>query len=295
MSEIRYWNRTTGREETESVYGGGGVRFLYGNPRGKKLADVLAWRVWSQAMGAWQSSRWSARGIETFAHQYGIDLGEFEVPASGFRSFNDFFVRRFKAGKRSFAQDGRAFPAFSEARYLAWESGRAPDAFPVKGRDLSPEALLDSSEKAKPFTGGAVFLARLAPVDYHRYHYPDSGRVTDHYWVRRKLHSVNPMALSSLGEVFSQNTRRVSLLETDHFGQLAYIEVGAMGVGRIAQTHDESRPFERGEEKGTFMFGGSTVIVLTQPGRIKPDADLLERTSKRLETWVKLGEKIGSA
>ena len=70
------------------------------------------------------------------------------------------------------------------------------------------------------------------------------------------------------------------------------MEVGAAMVGRIVNAPG-SRNVRRGEEKGRFEFGGSTVIVLLQKGRAILDADLLRNTAQDAETVVRLGERIG--
>jgi phosphatidylserine decarboxylase len=97
--------------------------------------------------------------------------------------------------------------------------------------------------------------------------------------------------LKSNSEIFFSNERQVTLLDTKHFGRIAYVEVGALLVGKIVQSH--LRPdFSRGDEKGYFLFGGSTVIVLGEPGAWKPSADLLQRTREKQETLVLLGESV---
>lgn len=137
-----------------------------------------------------------------------------------------------------------------------------------------------------------MLLARLCPVDYHRFHFPDGGRVRESYHVSGRLHSVNPAALKYRGDIFATNERQVSLFESLHFGRLALIEVGALCVGKIVQTYEGSEAVRRGQEKGYFLFGGSTVIVLGEKGAWSPDADILEKTEQGLETWVKLGEGL---
>ena len=101
-------------------------------------------------------------------------------------------------------------------------------------------------------------------------------------------HSVNPVALKSKSDVLATNERHITILDTKNFGKLAYVEVGAMCVGRIVLTHTEGE-FLRGDEKGYFLFGGSTVVVLGQRGVWQPDAELLEQTSRKRETLVRLG------
>lgn len=288
---ITFWNRASQREEVEQVYGDAGVRFLYANSVGQKIADwILSGSLPSKLYGAYQSSPSSKAAIPPFIAKFKIPMAEYVDP--GFRSFNDFFIRKFKPGVRKFVETSGKMPAPAEARYLAFERVSVDQTFPVKGSQLSPEALLGNAERAKPFLGGSVLIARLCPTDYHRYHYPDNGRTLEHYSVAGRLHSVNPWALRYRDEIFATNERRVSILETENFGRLAYIEVGALLVGKIVQTHDESQPFKRGDEKGYFLFGGSTVIILGERGRWKPDADLLEQSAQHRETYVRLGEGV---
>lgn len=295
---IQFLNSATGKLETESVYGEWAIQTLYGNRAARAVGlGLLSRAAFSKTYGKLQSSRFSARKIPAFVRQYQIDLTQYQVPAGGFASFNDFFVRKFRDGLRPFESSPRVFPAFAEARTLGWESVTPAQSFPVKGRDLTAAQLLGTDPQAGPwrsaFEGGPVLLSRLCPTDYHRYHYPDDGRTLAAWSIAGRYDSVNPWALQARGEVFSANARRVSILETAHFGKLAMIEVGAMGVGRIVQSHAESRPFQRGDEKGYFLFGGSTVIVLGEPGKWRPSPLLLENTRAQREVWIPLGREVG--
>lgn len=288
---ILVWDRRLGREIEEQVYGEGGVRFMYGNPLGRGLGEVLLSRRWfSQLYGWLQSTRWSGRKVTPFIARYGIPMDEYEP--GPFRTFNEFFVRKFREGARTWALPPR-MPAFAEARYLAWTSIEDDQTFPVKGHHLSAAALLANDELARDFARGPLLLARLCPVDYHRYHYPDDGRVLESYRAHGAYHSVNPVALKAKSDVLATNERHISILETQNFGKLAYVEVGAMCVGKIVQSH-AGPTFGRGEEKGYFLFGGSTVVVLGQPGRWKPDAELLQQTTRQRETLVRLGEPVAT-
>ncbi|MGZ3688726.1 MAG: phosphatidylserine decarboxylase [Bdellovibrionota bacterium] len=292
-TRIVYWNRTKGAQEEEQVYGEKFVNWLYGTTKGRRLADgFLSGRAFSQIYGEYQSSLLSRHKIKPFIEKFQIPMSEYAEERFG--SFNDFFIRKFRPGARTFVSDPRVLPAFSEARYLAWDKVLPEQTFPVKGSQLTSSALLGEGELSAPFAGGPLMIARLCPTDYHRYHYPDDGSTLSAYSIAGRLHSVNPAALRYKGEILCTNERRVSVLETSHFGKLAYIEVGAMCVGRIVQTHDEKLPFRRGDEKGYFLFGGSTVIVLGEKGRWKPSEDLLTMTSRGIETLVRLGDVVAS-
>ncbi len=291
MKTIEYWNREKRSIETEQVYGEGAVRWMYQTPAGRFLGDwVLSRKPISKMYGWAQSSALSSRKVEPFIETFKIPMEQYD--GAPFRSFNDFFIRKFKPGQRPFASAPSEMPAFSEARYYGFESVSPTQQLPVKGVGLMASELVGDREKARPFVDGPVLLARLCPVDYHRYHYPDDGTTYDHFPVHGRFHSVNPVALEYKSDIFITNERRVSLLETKNFGKLAYVEVGAIMVGRIIQSHDEARPFKRGDEKGYFLFGGSTVIVLGEKGRWKPDADILDQTRQNRETYIRLGQRL---
>lgn len=291
---IRYWDRQSRTLETEKVYGDGAVRWLYGTRFGEMVADKLLARRWfSELTGWYQSSPWSKHRIASFIKEFSIDMEEYENVS--YESFNDFFARRFRPGARVFCEPEHELGAFAEARYLAFEHVEREQTFPVKGEHLSATGLLGSEERAQPFEGGPVLIARLCPTDYHRYHFPASGRMLSEVHLPGALHSVNPLALQARSDIFVTNDRRASLLRCEPFGLLAFIEVGALNVGRIVATHSAEDPFRRGDEKGYFLFGGSTVILLGEPGRWRPDADLLEKSQLKIESFVRLGERVAQA
>ncbi len=287
------WNRRSHREEEEQVYGGRLMRWVYGTWPGRVFLQALLAQAWvSQLVGAYKSTRWSGRAVAAFIQQYKIPMQEFEeVP---FASFNSFFIREFRQGARSFCGVASEFSAPAEGRYLAYERSHPGIVYPVKGKYLSATAILADEKLAAEFEGGPLVIARLCPLDYHRFHYPDAGREVKRYRVPGPLHSVNPFVLSLKEDVLCTNERVVSVLQTEQFGLLAYVEVGALCVGKIVQAHPGTSGFSRGEEKGYFLFGGSTVILLGQPGAWKPDDDLLEKTREGRECLVRLGERIGT-
>jgi len=291
---IRYWSRKNAREETESVYGGAFVNLLYGNPVGLALTDSFFTRkTLSRIYGSLQSTSWSGRKVAPFISRFGVDMNDFE--SGPFSTFNDFFIRRFLPGKRAFPKEERAMGAFAEARYLGFEKLGVDTLLPIKGLRLSANDVLGNTPGKERFQGGPCLLARLCPVDYHRFHFPDEGKALHFQVESGKLHSVNPLALQRMPKLFLGNERQISILQTKNFGQIAYVEVGALFVGRIVQTHPFEHSFKRGEEKGYFLFGGSTVIAYGEPGAWKPEADILENTGKGLEVLIELGAPVARA
>lgn len=293
-SSINIWNRAVGRVETEQVYGDVWLRLLYGNAPGRWAAHrILAGAALSRLVGALQSTRTSARRIPAFVDTFDIPIEEFEDKE--WTSFNDFFVRRFRPGARVFCSEAECMPAFSEGRYLAFERVALEITFPVKGQHLTPQAILGDSARAAAFAGGPLLIARLAPVDYHRFHFLDDGTIIEQHGIPGRLHSVNPFALRARNDILATNERHVAVLDTASFGRLAMVEVGAMNVGRIVQTHPPEEPFRRGDEKGYFCFGGSTILLFGEAGGWVPSADLLEQTAHRRETLIRLGDEVARA
>ncbi len=299
QSEIRFWHRAHGRMEVEKVYGDRFIKTLYSSPLGDVARAVFANRQFSQFYGTLQDRPASGKKVRPFIEKFDIAIDEYEPGTlaaddirDSYATFNEFFIRKLRPTARAVVSGASRMPAFAEARYVGHSRVTRDTVFPVKGKFLTAAGILGSGEIAKPFEGGPLLVARLCPVDYHRYHYPDAGRVLDHFMVPGRFDSVNPLALKLKGDIFIANERQVSILDTENFGRLAYVEVGAICVGKIVQTHAWKEPFLRGEQKGYFLFGGSTVVLLGEPGRWKPSADIEANTQKGIETYVRLGDEV---
>lgn len=293
---IRYVDLDSGEIREEAVYGGFWVRALYGTPIGRLLSSLVAAPPVSRFYGWLQDRPSSQRKIEPFITQFGIDMNDF-LPEKGrpeespYSSFNAFFTRRLAPGARPFA-DGPLFPAPCDARYFGFDRLEDGVPVPVKGANLTARSLIRDEDRYGVFENGPGFVARLCPVDYHRFHFPDDGKVEESWRISGSLHSVNPWALAGRPEIFLLNERQVTILRTERLGRLAFVEVGATCVGRIEQIH-QGGSFHRGDEKGMFLFGGSTVIVIGEAGRWVIDPAILENTSKGLETYVTAGRALG--
>jgi phosphatidylserine decarboxylase len=246
--------------------------------------------TWDWLVAAYQNTPFSARKIEPFIRKHHIDMTEFEP--GPFKTYAEFFDRKFLPGKRKFPDAPEDMGAFAEARYLGWEKHEPEMEFPIKGHSLTPEILLGKASHAETFRGGPVILARLSPMDYHHLHYVDDGETADCWRLGSRLWTVNTHALRNQPDILFRNERSVQVLDTAHFGRLVLVEVGALSVGRITQVHDINKPFRRGDEKSMFKFGGSAVVMFGQRGAWRPEADILEHTKKGHETLVRLGQRI---
>ncbi|WP_018293524.1 phosphatidylserine decarboxylase [Mariprofundus ferrooxydans] len=300
--EIQLFNRYRNKMEIEKVYGDGMVKFAYGNPIGRLLGPVIASKMLSRLYGKSQDSLKSAKKVAPFLKNFNIAIDQYQKGSfkenpieTSYHSFNEFFIRKFQEGQRTFTTNDDEMGAFAEARYFGHASMSDDLNVPVKGSMLRAVELIGDGELAKDFIGGPLMIARLCPVDYHRYHYPDSGKTLKAFTVPGDLHSVNPLALKFRQDIFIKNERRVSILDTEHFGKLAYIEVGATCVGKIVQSFDESQPFKKGDEKGYFLFGGSTVVLCGEKGKWAPSEDILKNTKAGIETYIHLGDVVAQA
>lgn len=268
----------------------GSLKFLYGNPLGRMLLKLLVNPAVSKLGGAFMNSFLSKRMIGRFIEQNQIDISRYEE--GPFRCYNDFFCRKMREGLFSFDASLESLISPCDAKLSAYKISRG-SRFSIKGSSYSVEELLCSRELAAAYEGGTCLIFRLTVDDYHRYCYVDSGTKGQNIYIKGKLHTVQPVALKQ-HNIYKENCREYTVMQTDHLGTITQIEVGALMVGKIKNLHQEYR-FSKGEEKGMFLFGGSTIVLLMEEGKVRLDQEIFDNTERHLETIVKIGEKIGTA
>jgi phosphatidylserine decarboxylase len=291
---IEFFNRRTGRVETEQVFGEGWLRFAYENPVGRLSVWLIARRaVFSKWFGRRMSKPESALRVVPFITQYNLDVDEFAKSPFDYKTFNDFFYRALKPDARPIAggDDVAVLPA--DGRHLVFPNIDAAEGFYVKGAKFTVRELLDDEDLASRFAGGAMVISRLCPVDYHRFHFPVAGAPRESRLVQGWLYSVSPIALRRRIRYLVENKREVTLIDGSPFGPVAMIEVGATNVGSIRQSFVPGRPVAKGDEKGLFAFGGSCVITLFTRGSIRFDDDLVAQSREQRETYARMGERLG--
>lgn len=290
LDVIEYYDRTTGELCRETVMGDAAIKWAYQAMSGKLFSHFLfGSSVLSHLLGWYFDSPLSKGKISSAITDLNIDTSEFAIPQEQYKSFNDFFTRKLKEGTRPFSRDETSLLSPADGRLLVYNDIVSDTRVEVKGIEDSLHNLFD--RKINEFNGGKVAVVRLCPADYHRYHFPCAGKVVEQVQVKGQYHSVNPVALDSKEQIFCLNKRSYTLIDTEKFGRVAFMEVGAFGVAGIHQTFTGS-DVERMQEKGYFDFGGSTVVLVFQKGAIEFEADLLENSRKGIETLVKVGETI---
>ena len=290
QAPIQYYERESGQLKTEKVAGEKWLLWLYYNPVGKATLWALAKRkLVSSIYGNIMDRTSSAKKINPFIEDFGIDMSV--AQKKEFNTFNDFFTRKLKEDARPVDTCSTFVVAPADGKILAYADVSNTD-FIIKGYRFDISSYLDNPELAQKYHDGALIIIRLAPADYHRFHFPISGNISSNKKVDGDYYSVNPFALRKKAEIFCLNKREYTILANPLFGGVVMAEVGATMVGSIIQTFKGTYAY-RGEEKGYFKFGGSTVVLLFEKSKIHIDKDLLINTSKGYETAVKMGERIG--
>lgn len=264
------------------------LQFLYSTVVGRCILKLLTARWLSRIAGSFCDSALSKPLIGPFLRNNAIDLTEYEE--TNYRSFNDCFTRKIRAELRPVSQNGDVLISPCDGLLSAYHI-HSGTVLPAKQSAYTVASLLRDPQLAKEFEDGIALVIRLCVHHYHRYCYIDSGAKGENVFIPGKLHTVRPIALEHRA-VFCENSREYTVMETAHFGKVVQCEVGAMLVGRIAN-HDGACRYKKGQEKGVFQYGGSTIILLFQTGAVTMPEGYFNRTRDNIETPVKYGEQIG--
>jgi len=263
---------------------------LYKTAGGNIALKGLTSPVVSKAAGAFCNSAFSTQMIPAFIKKANIDLTEYEPAFYG--SYNEFFTRKIKSEARPVDMTPENLVSPCDSKLTVYKIDE-DSIFDIKGVSYHVEEFLRSSKLAQKYNGGWFCIFRLEVSDYHRYMYIDNGVKSRNVHINGFYHTVNPVALEK-ADIYRENTREFTVLHTENFGKVIHAEVGAMLVGRIKNHHrDRGYSFTRGEEKGMFEFGGSTVVLIFKKDTVKFDDDIISNTHDGFETVVKMGEKIG--
>lgn len=263
---------------------------VYSNVCGRFVMKLLAVPAVSRAIGCFMDAWPSTFLIGRFIRKNHINMADYE--RRKYRSFNEFFTRKLKAGKR---------PVDMEPSHLIAPCDGMVTVYPIdlhtkiaiKHSYYTVASMLRNEQLAAEYVGGCCVVVRLAVDNYHRYAYVDTAAKGRNHFIPGVLHTVNPAVLEHV-KIYKENARSYCVLDTKNFGKVIQMEVGAMCVGRIRNYHRKAL-VRRGQEKGRFEFGGSTVVLLFRRDEVAIDDDILKNSAKGLETKVSLGERIGRA
>jgi phosphatidylserine decarboxylase len=290
--QIKYIDRKTKEIINETPPGESFLKFLYHNPFGKMALHSLVKRKFlSELYGRQMDNPKSKKMIAPFVEQYDINLDECVKSLDEFESFNDFFYRKLRPGIRKI-DNGIVSPA--DGKLIAFEDISEVSKFFVKGSEFTIESFLGDERLAEKYKDSSMFVVRLAPNDYHRFHFPYAGTPSDIKKINGSYFSVSPYAVNeNFAKVFCENKREYTILKTEDKGNVVLAPVGATMVGAIIETFSPNQKIGKADEMGYFAFGGSSILMLVDKDKINIDKDLLENTRNGMETFIRMGERIG--
>jgi phosphatidylserine decarboxylase len=297
---IKIWDRKNKELIVEKVYAGKIFNILYGKRVSYFITKKCLEKKWFSILyGLTKKTSLSKKEIPKFIENYQINMKEFEKTT--YQNFNDFFKRKFNKTARLFPKDSVNFGSICEGRVTAVDQIRLDQEITIKNNKITLLHLLGGDNKlAAKYDGGSLIIFRLAPVDYHRFHSPSSGKFTVVKKISARLHSVNPASTKRNPYTLVKNSRLICEILSENKPQahskketdFCLIAVGAFCVGSI-HTLKSSSVIEKYDDLGFFEFGGSTVVLLAPKNSLMIDRDIIEKTKKGVESFIRLGEKMG--
>lgn len=268
------------------------LAFLYYSTVGSLVRFVIRQHWVSKLLGIFYDSRLSTRHISPFMKKYKIVMDDYEIPQEGFRSFNDFFIRTLKPGTRRIEQDEAKIISPADGKVLVIPTLTPGTVFPVKNAIFNLAQFVGSQELAKQYDQGTLIIIRLAPENYHWFHFPTDARASKPVRIKGELESVNPLAFNAKRNPLITNERHLITLATPKHDTILMIPVGAMFVGKIVETYAPDQWYKKGDKAGYFAFGGSTVALVFKAGIIRPKEDFILHSLQGYETSIKMGVNL---
>ena len=263
------------------------LKFLYNTLLGRLILKLVTNSFFSNLIGIYMRSSLSKLKIKKFIKKNNINMDEY-VNAK-YKNFDSFFTRKIKEGKRILSNNKDDLISPCDGKLLVYKIDNDLK-LNIKNSIYTINELLRNDSLAQHYRDGYCLVYRLCVDDYHHYSYIDDGKVLNNKRIKGIFHTVQPIAFKKY-KVFNENNREYELLKTKNFGNIIQMEVGALGVGKIVNRNIDV--FKRGEEKGYFRFGGSTIVLLFEKDKIIIDEDILNNSNKYIETIVKMYEIDG--
>jgi phosphatidylserine decarboxylase len=299
MPPITVIDRKSGQLFEEKVFGKDALALVYGDTLLARLIGrplflpLVRTSPFAKLYGWWQRRPASQKKVQPFIDAYAIDMEEYAGDAASFDSFDAFFSRRLRAGARTLPSDRSLALIPADGRYTIVDKLGPDTQFKVKEQHFDLKGFLPPNIDATRYIGGTLLIARLCPVDYHRFHFPVQCTLGAQSQSNGWLYSVNPIALAQLSKIFMENRRWTSILDSDAYGKVIYTEVGATCVGTVTQSCRVGQSYRAGDEKGYFSFGASALVLLFEKDRLELAEDLRNYAKESHEVYCRMGEILG--
>ena len=264
------------------------LNFLYNNIFGRIILKVFITKFIANTSRLYLNSKLSKIRIKRFINNNKIDMNLYEN--RNYNSFNEFFIRKIKLNNRPINKNKNIFISPCDSKLTVYNITKDLE-INIKDSYYSINTLVDK-DIINDYIDGLLLVFRLDTTDYHRYCYIDDGSQNNNNYINGILHTVQPISLSHYN-FYKTNSRCYTVLHTNNFSDVIDVEIGALMIGKIVNEH-ENNSFKKGEEKGHFEFGGSTICLIIKKDIVDIDKDIIENSKLNIETIVKYGEKIGS-
>jgi phosphatidylserine decarboxylase len=291
---VTYYVRSSDKFVTEKVYASDILFWMYNTRLGHLVSNLFMKRKFISRLYGWYHRQgWSRRKIKPFAEVMQVNTDDLCCSLEDFATFNDFFVREIDLSKRPIHTDLQTCIAPADGKVLAYQSITDDTPFRIKRSMFNLQGFVRDRVIAEEFSGGSMVVSRLSFADYHHFHFPDSGLPGESVSIQGAYHAGGPYARTTLVPFYTENHRMRTSFDSDHFGRILIIEVGALTVGSIQQRYQPGVRVPKAARKGYFELGGSTVVLLFTKGAIELDKDLCVNTESEIETYVRFGDSIG--
>ncbi len=288
-----YFYNLSGKLVEEKIEGKFLLLFLYATWWGFLARFFFRTRLVNRLIGWYLKSKWSCKLILPFIKKHQINMQDFEREFSNYDSFNDFFIRKLRGGARYIEENKNVFVSPVDGKLAVIPEVSLEENFFLKGACFNLNKLCKSDSLAASFVGGDLFVFRLAPYDYHRFHLPFDAKVLGIIPVLGYYDSVNPIALRYGATSLETNARKIIKLRSEIFGDVLFVAIGAMMVGSIQLRVQNGDFCFKGEELGFFEFGGSTICLLFKNGVVRCDNSFLKHSTDGFESEVRMGMAVG--
>lgn len=291
---IKIYNRETKQYDIEDIAGKKYLEWCYNSTLGENITNIfIKKKLFTKFYGSYCNTKLSQKKIFSYIDDFNVDMSISQKQASDFKNFNEFFIRKLTPEARPIPSETNILMSPGDGRLTAFTNIDINKLVQIKDITYSLKELLGDDPIADKYANGVCIILRLCPLDYHRFHFVDSGVCSETHKIPGHYYSVNPIALEKIQKLFCQNKREWSIFKSENFDDILHVEVGATCVGTILQTYTPNIHVSKGDEKGYFKFGGSTTILFFKKDTISIDADILEQSNLGFETRVLIGERIG--
>ena len=245
--------------------------------------SFIAWmKKYMEARGQFMDTPASAARISSYTDLPNFHMEDYIADPSGWMTFNQFFARELKPGKRPVAEPCNNKVIVSPADSVfegAWEID-ANSKVTVKGVTWRIAKLLEGSPYQDAFKNGIYTHSFLNANDYHRYHVAVAGQIKEVRKIQGRVYmDMIRRADGSLqaidGDRYQYNQERgLIVIDSPEVGLVAVLPVGMGPISSVNLTPEVGARLQKGEEFGYFMFGGSDIVMLFQNKKVVLDVEV---------------------